>query len=78
MKISADLLKPNERAVVVNVGCERSLKNRLIEMGLTDGAEISLVKRAPFGDPIEFSVRGYRLAIRKSEAKMITVLTRGG
>ena len=40
---------------------------RLMEMGLTEGTEFSVEKVAPFGDPIEISVRGYRLCLRKSE-----------
>lgn len=40
---------------------------RLMEMGLTEGAEFQVVKVAPFGDPIEIEIRGYRLCLRKSE-----------
>ena len=40
---------------------------RLMEMGLTEGAEFNVIKVAPFGDPIEIDIRGYRLCLRKSE-----------
>ncbi len=44
---------------------------RLLEMGLTDGAGISLIRRAPMGDPIEVRVRGYHLTLRRSEARAV-------
>lgn len=78
MKISADRLKPNQKAIIVDIACEKEFKNRMIEMGLTNGTEIRLIKTSPFGDPIEYSVRGYKLVIRKADAKMITVMAGGG
>ena len=47
---------------------------RLLEMGLTPGAEFSLLGVAPLGDPIEIEVRGYRLSLRKSEAARVSVV----
>ncbi|MEX0668988.1 MAG: ferrous iron transport protein A [Pirellulales bacterium] len=46
---------------------------RLLEMGLTPGIEIRLVSRAPFGDPLELEVRGYRLSIRRHEAALVSI-----
>lgn len=46
---------------------------RLLEMGLTPGIEVRLVGRAPFGDPLELEVRGYRLSIRREEAARVAV-----
>lgn len=46
---------------------------RLLEMGLTTGAEIEVIRFAPLGDPIEIEVRGYRLSLRKREARGIRV-----
>lgn len=46
---------------------------RLLEMGLTPGIEIRLVGRAPFGDPLELEVRGYRLSIRRQEAARVSI-----
>lgn len=46
---------------------------RLLEMGLTPGVELKLVGTAPFGDPLEFDLRGYRLSLRKSEAELVDV-----
>jgi ferrous iron transport protein A len=50
---------------------EGALKRRIMDMGITKGAEIFVRKVAPLGDPIEVSVRGYELSIRKSEAENI-------
>ncbi len=47
------------------------IKKRLLAMGLTPGTEFKIVKVAPMGDPIEMSVRGYRLSLRKSEASCL-------
>jgi ferrous iron transport protein A len=46
---------------------------RLLEMGMTPGAEVEFVGRAPLGDPLEFALRGYYLSIRKAEAELVTV-----
>ncbi len=46
---------------------------RLLEMGLTSGTNIRLVRVAPLGDPIELAVRGYRLSVRKSEAAAVMI-----
>ncbi len=46
---------------------------RLLEMGLTPGVEVKLLGVAPLGDPVELEVRGYRLSLRKSEAKRVQV-----
>ena len=49
------------------------LRRRIIDMGITKGVEIKVVKIAPLGDPMELNVRGYELSIRKSEAESIEV-----
>jgi ferrous iron transport protein A len=49
---------------------------RLLEMGLTPGIEVRLVGRAPFGDPLELELRGYRLSIRRQEAARVVVSDR--
>ena len=50
-----------------------SFRQRLMEMGITRGTKISVERFAPLGDPIEISVRGYRLSVRKKEAEHIVV-----
>ena len=66
-------LKVGQQARIVNVEGNDGIAIRLMEMGLTDGEDISLIGFAPLGDPIEFLIRGYRLSLRKSEAKRVTV-----
>ena len=58
---------------VVKLECTGALKRRIMDMGITKGVEITIRKFAPFGDPIELTVRGYELSIRKSEAEAIEV-----
>lgn len=70
-----DLLKSGQSAVVKAVhGENTSLRRRLLDMGITKGTEVSLVRTAPLGDPIELSLRGYSLTIRKSDAHLVEVL----
>jgi ferrous iron transport protein A len=66
-------LKPGEAGVVINIMSQGPVKRRLIDMGVTPGAEIVIRKTAPFGDPIEIHIRGYELSLRKDEAKNILV-----
>ena len=56
---------------VVKLHGEGAVKRRIMDMGLTKGAEVHIRKVAPLGDPIEVTVRGYELSIRKSAAEMI-------
>ena len=60
-------------ARVVSVNGEGPVTRRLLEMGVIPGITVSIVKRAPFGDPIEVRVRGYSLAMRRKEADAIEV-----
>ena len=68
MEKTLDLFEPGEKGVVKSVAGEGKIKRRLFDMGITLGAEILLRKRAPLGDPIEVTVRGYELTPRKTEA----------
>ena len=58
---------------VVKLHGEGAVKRRIMDMGLTKGVEVYIRKVAPLGDPIEVTVRGYELSIRKSDAQMIEV-----
>ena len=64
-------LLPNEEGDVVRVAGEGKLRRRLFDMGITPGAHIVMRKKAPFGDPIEVTVRGYELTLRKDEAACV-------
>ena len=60
-------------ARVVQVHGDGHLEGRLLEMGLTPGADVKLVGCAPLGDPLELELRGYHLSLRKSEAQCVEV-----
>ncbi len=62
-----------ERGVVKTVSGEGRLRRRLFDMGVTPGAEVLLRKKAPLGDPIEVTIRGYELTLRKTEADLVTM-----
>jgi DtxR family Mn-dependent transcriptional regulator len=66
-------LATGQRGVVVRVGGKGPSRRRMMDMGLVPGSEVEVVRVAPLGDPIEFTVKGYSLSLRKSEAKAITV-----
>ena len=66
-------IKCGDSARVVKVFGEGTVKRRIMDMGITKGAEIYVRKEAPLGDPIEVTVRGYQLSIRKADAEMIAV-----
>ncbi len=67
-------LKTGQRAVIVRLsGDAGAVKRRMMDMGMVPGSEVEVVRVAPFGDPIEFSVKGYSLSLRKSEAENIEV-----
>lgn len=61
-----------ETGIVRTVSGEGVLRRRLFDMGLTPGAEVYLRKRAPLGDPVEVTLRGYELTLRKAEAECVT------
>ncbi|MCI9010571.1 MAG: ferrous iron transport protein A [Clostridia bacterium] len=60
-----------ERGVVKNVTGEKRIRRRLFDMGITPGAEVFLRKKAPLGDPLEITIRGYELTLRKTEAACV-------
>ena len=64
---------PGETVRVVKVHGEGALRRRLLDMGITKGTEIYVRKVAPLGDPIEITVRGYELSLRKDDADILEV-----
>ena len=66
-------VKVGESARVVKLHGEGAVKRRIMDMGITKGADIYIRKVAPLGDPVEVTVRGYELSLRKAEAGMIEV-----
>ena len=66
-------LAPGKLALIEHVHGEDELAGRLLEMGLIEGNEIKLLRKAPLGDPLELEVCGYRVSLRKTEAARVTV-----
>lgn len=73
MIVSLNKLAPSESAVVVSIGVKGSLRRKLMDMGITPGASVTMRKTAPLGDPVELHLRGYSLSIRKAEADQVMV-----
>jgi len=65
--------KIGETVKVVKLHGEGAAKRRIMDMGLTKGVEVYIRKVAPLGDPVEITVRGYELSLRKADADMIEV-----
>ena len=68
-----DQLQKGETGLIRSVSGEGRIRRRLFDMGVTPGAEVFLRKKAPLGDPIEVTIRGYELSLRKEEAKLVNV-----
>ncbi len=66
-------LKPGQSGVVVSIGGVGNIRRRVLEMGVTPGTKIDVIKVAPLGDPVEVVLRGYNLSLRKEEAEAITI-----
>ena len=66
-------IKPGTTVQIVRIGGAGPVKRRIMEMGVTKGAEIYVRKVAPLGDPVEITIRGYELSLRKEDAGLIEV-----
>jgi ferrous iron transport protein A len=66
-------IKPGSTVKIIRISGEGAIKRRIQEMGIVKGAEIFVRKVAPLGDPIEITVRGYELSLRKADADLIQV-----
>ena len=66
-------LKPGQSAVIKKVGGEGALRQHFLDMGVIPGVEVTLIKLAPMGDPMEVRLHGYELTLRLSEAEKIDV-----
>ena len=62
-----------QSGTVVKVEADRELRRRLMEMGFCQGTEVEVIRRSPFGDPIELKLRGYCLSLRNEQAKCVSV-----
>lgn len=61
------------KAKVLSIGGNNNIRRRLLEMGVVTGSIVEVIRLAPFGDPLEFRIKGYHLTIRKEEANRIKV-----
>lgn len=66
-------LKVGQNATVIRLHGEGPVRRRIMDMGLTKGTQVYLRKVAPLGDPLELTVRGYELSIRKADAAMVEI-----
>ena len=66
-------LKPGQQGKVTVISTTGAMKRRIMDMGVTPGVEIKVIKVAPLGDPIEVNVRGYELSLRKDEAAQVQI-----
>jgi ferrous iron transport protein A len=67
-------LEPGQRGTIARIATSlANVRQRLLEMGLTKGTAIELVRFAPMGDPIEVKVKGYRLSLRREEAETVII-----
>ena len=71
MEKTLDLFEIGEKGVVKSVAGEGKIKRCLFDMGITPGADVFMRKKAPLGDPIEITIRGYELTLRKTEAACV-------
>ena len=72
-----DEFKIGETGLIKKVEGEGRLRRRLFDMGVTPGATVYLRKKAPLGDPLEVTIRGYELTLRKSEAALVILEVEG-
>ncbi|QLC50914.1 ferrous iron transport protein A [Methanolobus zinderi] len=68
-----DFIEPDTSVKVLKVAGQKSSRKRILDMGLTPGTRVDVVRRAPLGDPVEFKLKGYNLSLRKREAETVLV-----
>lgn len=69
-------LEPGDKGTILRVEAKGAARRRIAEMGMSPGAEVTMVRRAPLNDPLEFQVRGYYITLRNSEAATVVVRTK--
>ena len=75
IRMSLDSLPVGTHARVIAINGSGAIARRLMEMGIVPGAPVCVIRTAPLGDPLEVRVRSYHLALRRAEARLITVTT---
>ena len=75
--VQLHLLRPGQRATITRINGVGALRRRFVEMGIVKGETILIERHAPLGDPVEYFIKGYHLALRKEEAANIEVILHG-
>ena len=75
--VQLHLLRPGQRATITRINGAGALRRRFVEMGIVKGETILIERHAPLGDPVEYLIKGYHLALRKEEAAHIEVSLHG-
>ncbi len=73
MKKTLSDMQPGEKGIILSVSGDNTVQRRIRDMGIVRGTEIEVVRRAPFGDPVEFRLKGYNLSLRREEAACVSV-----
>ena len=66
-------LSPGDRGVIINIKAPQQIKQRIMDMGIIEGAEVEMIRTAPLGDPIEIKVHNTLVALRKNEAGFLII-----
>jgi Fe2+ transport system protein FeoA len=72
-KMTMGDLCPGQKGIILKVGGAKTLRRRIMDMGVVKGAEVEMVRYAPLGDPMEFVVKGYHLSLRREEAGEVEI-----
>lgn len=72
-RVTLNQLRVGQRGIVIRIGAKGQTRQRMMAMGLVPGSEIEVVRVAPLGDPVEFTVKGYHLSLRKNESAEVEV-----
>lgn len=75
--VQLHLLQPGQRATITRINGAGALRRRFVEMGIVKGETILIERHAPLGDPVEYLIKGYHLALRREEAAHIEVSLHG-
>jgi ferrous iron transport protein A len=74
--VALTTLAPGDAGVIASVAADTGIGRRLLDLGFVPGTEISVVRRAPLGDPVTYALRGVQICLRRSEAARISVARR--
>ena len=73
--MTLDQLENGQAGIITKIRGRGAFRNRILEMGFVKGKEVEVIKKAPLRDPVEYKIMGYNVSLRRSEARLIEVLT---